>query len=59
VVSFTASSATFRLVDNESGDWMSTPGGFQVVLSDGVDQEIVHRVVVNGPEIVAVPFPRY
>jgi beta-glucosidase len=55
---FTASSETLRLVDKATGDVVSTPGAFDIIFSNGVDNVVVAtRVTVTGSEIVVTPFP--
>ena len=57
LVSFGASSASLRLVDRASGDLVSTPGDFDLVLTDGVAEIARHRVVVEGEQVVVERFP--
>ena len=56
-VSFTVSSATLRLVDRDSGDSVSTPGQFDVLFTNGVDQSLHNPVTVSGAEVRVKPFP--
>jgi hypothetical protein len=57
VVSFSASSASLRLVDRATGDVVSTPGAFDLVVTNGVREAARRRVVVEGDEVVVEPFP--
>ena len=58
LVSFDVSAASLRLVDKASGDVVSTPGEFKIVLTNGVTPVPGERVVVvEGAELVATPFP--
>jgi xylan 1,4-beta-xylosidase len=59
LVSFASSADTFVMVDKATGDRVSTPGVFDVVLTDGVhkDRDIIHRVVIGGAQRVVEPFP--
>jgi beta-D-xylosidase 4 len=56
-VSFLVNSETLRLVDRESGDAVSTPGSFDVLFTNGVDQALHNPVTVQGPQVVVAPFP--
>ena len=57
VVTFDVSSASLRLVDRATGDLVSTPGAFDLVLTNGVAEAARHRVVVAGAEVVVERFP--
>jgi len=58
LVSFDVSAASLRMVDKASGDVVSTPGEFKLVLTNGVTPVPGERVVVvEGAELVATPFP--
>jgi beta-glucosidase len=57
VVTFDVSSASLRLVDRATGDLVSTPGTFDLVLTNGVAEAARHRVVVAGAEVVVERFP--
>ena len=61
VVTFPVSSATFRMVAKPSGDRVSTPGTFDVVLTgDGGVTEIARLPVqVRGEEVVVEAFPKW
>ena len=56
-VNFTVSSETLRLVDKESGDLVSTPGSFDLIFTDGVDQIIHNRITVSGSQVLVKKFP--
>jgi beta-glucosidase-like glycosyl hydrolase len=56
-VTFDVSSRTLALVDRATGDIVSTPGEYDLVLTDGVDATVRHRVVIEGDEVVVEPFP--
>ena len=56
-VSFTVNSATLRLVDRDSGDSVSTPGRFDVLFTNGVDQSLHNPVTVSGAEVRVAAFP--
>jgi len=58
VVSFSASSASLRLVDRATGDVVSTPGAFDLVVTNGVREAARRRVVVEGDEVVVERFPQ-
>ncbi len=57
-VSFTVSPATLQLVDKATGDTVSTPGQFAIVLSNGVGNTVVATtVVLSGAEQTCESFP--
>jgi beta-glucosidase len=56
-VSFLVSSATLRLVDRDSGSSVSTPGSFDILFTDGVDQVLHSAVTVQGQQVTVAPFP--
>ena len=56
-VSFAVDSATLRMVDRASGDTVSTPGEFDIVLTNGAGQDLTTRVQVLGEEVVVSRFP--
>jgi beta-D-xylosidase 4 len=56
-VSFAVDSATLRMVDRGSGDTVSTPGAFDIVLTNGAGQDLTTRVAVQGQEVVVARFP--
>jgi beta-glucosidase len=56
-VSFAVDSATLRMVDRRSGDTVSTPGAFDIVLTNGAGQDLTTRVEVQGQEVVVARFP--
>ena len=57
LVSFNVSSASLRLVDRATGNVVSTPGDFDLVVTNGVVEAARHRVVVAGAEVVVELFP--
>jgi beta-D-xylosidase 4 len=56
-VAFTVDSKTLRLVDRDSGDSVSTPGAFDVIFTNGVDETLHNAVTVAGAEVVVSRFP--
>jgi beta-D-xylosidase 4 len=56
LLSFTVDSATLRLVDRDSGDSVSTPGAFDIVFTNGVDQTLHSAVSVSGAEVLVARF---
>ena len=57
MVTFSASSATLRMVHRETGDTVSTPGTFKLQFTNGAGVEIVRNVKVEGPEVLVEAFP--
>lgn len=58
VVTFDVSSASFRLADKKSGDLVSTPGEFRIVMTNGADARLDNHVVrVEGDEVLVSVFP--
>jgi len=58
VVTFDVSSASFRLADKKSGDLVSTPGEFKIVLTNGATERLdSHMVRVEGSEVLVSVFP--
>ena len=56
-LSFTVTSETLRLSDRESGNLVSTPGTFDVLFTNGVDQLVHNPVTVSGQEVTVAAFP--
>ena len=56
-VTFTVDSSTLRMVDRTSGAAVSTPGSFDVLFTNGVEQTLHNAVAVSGTEVVVAPFP--
>ena len=56
-VSFAVSSKSLRMVDAASGDWVSTPGRFELRATNGHDQTLSQLLVVTGREAVVEAFP--
>eukprot|EP00045_Choanoeca_perplexa_P012180 m.131922 g.131922 ORF g.131922 m.131922 type:complete len:777 (-) comp15917_c0_seq1:291-2621(-) len=57
IATFTVSSSVLQLVATESGNTVSTPGVFNLILSNGVDQSLSYPLTVTGDEVVVDPFP--
>ena len=57
VVAFAASSRSLRMADRATGDIVSTPGDFDLVVTNGVTEFARRRVVVEGDEVVVERFP--
>jgi hypothetical protein len=57
VVAFSASSRSLRMADRATGDIVSTPGDFDLVVTNGVTEFARRRVVVEGDEVVVERFP--
>jgi xylan 1,4-beta-xylosidase len=58
VVSFDVSSTSLQIVDKKSGDLVSTPGEFTIVLTNGAKIRLdTHKIKVQGLEIVSSIFP--
>jgi hypothetical protein len=57
IVTFTASTKTFRMVAKPSGHIVSTPGTFVLQITNGVSLFVNHTVVVEGEEVVVERFP--
>ena len=57
VVAFAASSRSLRMADRATGDIVSTPGDFDLVVTNGVTEVARRRVVVEGDEVVVERFP--
>ena len=56
-LTFSVSSASFRIVDKASGDVMSAPGSFTLLFTNGVSLNVTSSVLITGTPVVAVPFP--
>jgi beta-glucosidase-like glycosyl hydrolase len=56
-VTFGVSSRSLRLVDRATGNLVSSPGDYDLVLTNGVTEIARQRVVVEGKEIVVERFP--
>ena len=57
-LTFSVTSATFRVVDADSGDILSVPGQFRLLFTNGVYANVTSALVtVSGGSVVAVPFP--
>jgi xylan 1,4-beta-xylosidase len=56
-VSFDVSSASLALVAKPTGHTVSTPGVFNIVITNGVDQTVTHEVAVAGDEVIVAKFP--
>lgn len=57
-LTFSVTSATFRIVDADSGDILSVPGQFRLLFTNGVNANVTSALVtVSGGSVVAVPFP--
>lgn len=47
-----------QVVDKATGDFVSTPGVYDIIITNGVDPEFaVTTVTLSGPQTVCVPFP--
>ena len=44
-------------MDRDSGDAVSTPGSFDVLFTNGVDQEVRATVTLQGQQVLVAPFP--
>ena len=51
------SSHTLRLVDRATGDFVSSPGDYDLVVTNGVTEVARQRVVIEGAEVVIERFP--
>ena len=56
-VTFTVDSASVRMVDRDTGATVSTPGSFDIVFTNGVDQTLHNAVTVSGAEVLVATFP--
>ena len=56
-VTITATSATFRMADKETGATVSTPGEFSLLFQDGSGGELRVPATISGAEIVVEQFP--
>ena len=56
-LTFAVTSETLRLADRDTGDLVSTPGAFDVLLTNGVDLNIHNAVTVSGAEVKVAAFP--
>ena len=58
-VTYTASSASFNVVDKASGAIVSTPGAaFSLLFTDGNDNSISSgAIAVTGAQVEVTPFP--
>ncbi len=51
------SSASLALVAKPTGHTVSTPGVFNIVITNGVDQTVTHEVAVAGNKVNVAKFP--
>jgi len=56
-LTFSVTSETLRLADRDTGDLVSTPGDFDVVFTNGVDNSVHNAVEVSGQEVKVAAFP--
>ena len=56
-VDFVVNSATLRLTDKGTGNSVSTPGAFDLIFTNGVDQTVRKTVTVTGAEVAVARFP--
>lgn len=57
-VSFTVNSASLRMVDKATGAVVSTPGSWNLLVTDGVlASPLTYPAMVAGAEVVVTPFP--
>eukprot|EP00300_Choanocystis_sp_HF-7_P015483 c19077_g1_i2.p1 GENE.c19077_g1_i2~~c19077_g1_i2.p1 ORF type:complete len:280 (+),score=64.87 c19077_g1_i2:440-1279(+) len=49
----------FNLVDVDTGDIVATPGVFDLVLTNGVDQRILTHFSISGNQVVVEEFPKF
>lgn len=52
-------SSTFQLVEPATGDRVMSPGDYQIIMSDGVDQEVTYDFTLEGPQHMLQRFPQY
>jgi len=57
IVTFLISSSTFRIVEHSTGNIISTPGDFEIDITNGVDHHILSHVTVVGDELLVEAFP--
>ena len=50
-------SRSLKLVDRATGDFVSTPGDYDIVVTNGVSEVMRQRVVVEGAQVVLERFP--
>jgi len=56
-LSFPVFGAQLNLVDPPTGDVISTPGNFDYIFSNGVDQVITLSATLTGNQVVLEKFP--
>ena len=56
-VAFGVTSRSLKLVDRATGDFVSTPGDYDIVVTNGVSEVMRQRVVVEGAQVVLERFP--
>ena len=56
-VSFALTAEAFNLVDPQTGNVVSTPGEYSIVVSDGTVSPFSFPVTLTGSEVVVQHFP--